>query len=199
MTRRDFRNPPDDERVSFYRPEHLPGVEVPRADKCVRSWVWFHTTYSVCNALEFPGSAQYVYRARVRTAGAKHLLIMEPGEVHASRMQTAPATFRVLFIPQGLVVSAAEELGVGPRSRHFSTEPLAHRPLRTMLCKLHRALESSTTSALERQSRFAACLRGLLEVAAARTTLTEPPQAAWAACASFASSAVWLAYRLIPI
>lgn len=149
--------------VSYHPVPQLPGIEVLRAEESLRDWRWYHTAYSVCTPLRFLGSAQYRYRGRVRSAAGNHQLIMEPGEVHTSRLQTAPATFRVLFVPQRILADAWAELGYGRGLPHFSGEPVQRAALLRKFRRLHESLESRAATRLEIDSRFSGCIDELLK------------------------------------
>jgi AraC-like DNA-binding protein len=148
--------------VSFHRYAALPGIEVLRADDCWRHWRWYHAAYAVCTPLRFEGRAEYVYRGQLQIAGRPHQAIMEPGEVHVTRKLTSPATFRVLFIARDLLERSAESLGRPKSVPHFAAAPFVHARLRQLFTRLHGCLESSLTTALERQSLLAECLEELL-------------------------------------
>jgi AraC-like DNA-binding protein len=149
------------ERIEYTRPAELQGVEVMRVDRVARRWRVFHETYTVCTVLDAEGEAEFTYRARLHRADAGDILLMEPGELHANTRITPPGSFRVLFVPPSLVEQAAAELGASASPPHWKDvnvrQPDCWRPF----VDLHASLEGPAT-ALERESRFAACLKLLL-------------------------------------
>jgi AraC-like DNA-binding protein len=168
----------EDTGTVAFLPVDLRGVEVLRAARSSRRWVVLHSTYTVCTVLHIDDPVPWRYRRRVDLLGSDGVSFMEPGEVHTNLEISAPATFRVLFIDPDVVSGAAAELGLhGPV--HFSVSQVSatsHPRLRRSLLALHRALERPATL-LESESRFAGCLRLLLEESVERpaTPPTELP------------------------
>ncbi|MGH9173664.1 MAG: helix-turn-helix domain-containing protein [Vicinamibacterales bacterium] len=151
------------ERIEWSRPFELPGVELLLAERCTRRWRVFHETYTVCTILDISGGeTEWTYRAKLHSSKARALMLMEPGEVHAMPHTIPPCDFRVLLIAPGVVEGAALELGIPALQPHWmsghSGDPASFRSF----AGLHASLESPA-SELERQSRFVACLRLLLE------------------------------------
>jgi AraC-like DNA-binding protein len=163
------------EVISFSRPEDLAGTEVLRAERSRRLWRWHHTTISIATPIAFDGAATYQYRGRLHTARGDGLCVMEPGEVHVTREVTAPATFRVLFVPREVVERAADELGLSARAVHFGDSVLPDGKLVRAFQRLHASLELGLATPLERQARFADALRLLLERTQARRTRGREP------------------------
>jgi len=150
------------ERIEWSRPSGLAGVEVLLAERAARRWVVFHETYTVCACLDLAGAEiEWKYRHKTHRAVTGTLMLMEPGEVHANTRITPPINFRVVLIDPSLVLRAAAELGMTspPQWKLASTlDPVLLRSF----AALHASLERPSTS-LERESRFVACLRLLLE------------------------------------
>jgi AraC-like DNA-binding protein len=169
-------NPSIQERIEWRQPDCWPGVHILVVDNCARRWQVFHETYDICTGLALEGpSLEWKYRGkRQQIYSPDSLMLMEPGEVHATTSVTPPASFRVLFIEPSVIERAAEELGLGSSTRpHFKVAQVSGCPLHRAFVALHGSLERSSTI-LERESRFAACLHGLLEQCAesgARTLL----------------------------
>lgn len=150
------------QKIEWLRPADLPGVEVVRADCSSRLWHVFHTTYSICSILH-SGITEWTYRSKIQYSRTGHLMLMEPGELHAGRkiIGTARRTFRVLNIDHSLIQNAAMELGIAAEP-HFRLASTADPMLFGAFKRLHVSLESESTT-LERQSLFASCVRLLLE------------------------------------
>jgi len=87
---------------------------------------------------------------------------MEPGEIHANTKQTAPAWFRVLMIDPSMIFRAAKELGIVVTTPHLKAAQIYDPRLFRPFAAFHASFERPATT-LERQSRFATCVRLLLE------------------------------------
>lgn len=154
---------PPSERIEYSRPPDLPGVEILRAAHSSRLWRVCHETYTVCIVQDSGrGGAEWVYRHRGHLARTGGVMLMEPGEIHCTTKVLAPGTLRVLWIDPSWVERAAEELGLGSSDPHWSMAQLYDPSLFRMLAALHASVERPGRT-LERQSRFAACLRRLFE------------------------------------
>jgi AraC family transcriptional regulator len=77
------------------RSSACPGVELLTARHSSRAWRWFHETYTLC--LVEQGGSTWQYRGKSHRSEAGTLMLMEPGETHASA-QTDPCDFFVLYI-----------------------------------------------------------------------------------------------------
>jgi len=163
------------ERVEFSRPADLHGVEMLLADNCARRWRAFHETYSICTVLSGTDSRWTYRRKTYQSTSADELQLMEPGEVHANTRITSVASFRVLFIDPALMSDAAKALGMACSMPHFRfmTVDDEMRELVRSFRQLHASTESEE-SPLERQSRFAACVRMLLERCAEEALPRQP-------------------------
>jgi AraC-like DNA-binding protein len=139
----------------------LPGVEVLRADDCARRWRLFHETYTFCSVISAQAPAPWVYRRRQHALGRGMVSLMEPGEVHYNTAITPRGTFRVLFVQPSTVETAAAELGIASRHPHLRIAQLSDATLFQAANRLHTSQETEATP-LERQSRFAVLLRGIL-------------------------------------
>jgi AraC-like DNA-binding protein len=150
------------ESIRFLRPPELQGAEALWAENCCRKWRVFHETYTVSIGLELEGPEfEWTYRRRLYRSAARKIMLMEPGELHANTRATAPAAFRVLFMPAQLVETAAQELGFAG-TPHVRSGYSAEGALFDGFRRLHASLDDEVT-ALERQSRLAICIRLFLE------------------------------------
>jgi AraC-like DNA-binding protein len=151
------------ERIKWWRPPTLQGVDILLAENCARRWAVFHETYTVCTCVDFgDAEIEWRYRRKIHHARSGTMMLMEPGEVHANTHITPPIGFRVLLIDPSLVHAAAAELGrtlIPPQWKSALTQ---HPLLLRQLCALHESLERTTTP-LESESRLVTCLRLLLE------------------------------------
>jgi hypothetical protein len=108
------------ERIAFSRPPELPGVDVMSVEHSARRWSVFHDTYAVVTILDVSGrSIEWLYRRKIHRTEAKNIMLIEPGEVHASVKITPPATFRVLCVDPSLVECGAKELGMTTSHPHL--------------------------------------------------------------------------------
>src|SRR6185437_543859 len=152
------------ERLRIRAPADLPGVEVLEADRSARRWELLHSTYTVCTILGIPSTVEWRYRGALHYHGADHVMLMEPGEVHANTHVTAPASFRVLFIEPTVVAAAAQalDLSATPHFRLAQISGATQPRVRSALLRPHDALESAS-STLQIQERFSIALQRLLE------------------------------------
>jgi AraC-like DNA-binding protein len=150
------------ESIRFLRPPELHGAEALWADHCGRKWRVFHETYTVSIGLELQGPEfEWTYRRRLYRSAARKMMLMEPGELHANTRATAPASFRVLFMPADVVEAAAKELGF-TGTPHVRSGYCADAALFDVFRRLHASLDDEVTT-LERQSRLTTCIRLFLE------------------------------------
>ena len=149
------------ERIEYRRVAEMPGVEVLRAERCGRAWRVYHETYSICSLLRVSGTeVRWTYRGKPHSSRAGGLMLMEPGEVHASGVQR-PVDFRALFLAPSLVETAANELGMGSPRPHLKLAHAGDPALFRAFARFHAAL-GGASSALERESCLAACIQLLL-------------------------------------
>lgn len=153
---------PNTERIELTKSPDLPGVDILLVDNCSHRWRAFHETFTTCTGLAISQAAEWKYRGRSHYQTADGLMLMEPGEVHANTKITAPASFRVLMIDPSIVARAAEQLGTAPNRVHLKVAQLTGGSIYRAFVGLHASLEQHST-ALERESRFATCVRLLLE------------------------------------
>jgi AraC-like DNA-binding protein len=156
------------ERIEFFRAPDLPKTVVLRVDDCPRQWRVYHETYAICILLYLPGVKEWTYRGKTHRSFDGELMLMEPGEVHTSKLLTTPlATFRVLIIDPAVVAQMAVAFGISGGRPHLKTATCADPLVFAAFRHLHAALEHPATP-LERQSRFVAAQHLLLERCAER-------------------------------
>lgn len=148
------------EKISFTSPPECPGAEIFRVDHCSRRFTAFHTRYAISATLEPPCSSDWRYRGKLHVCASRGLSFMEPGETHQNITFHGVATFRVLFLDPAVLADAADEEG-GPATPHFRLAQTYHPGLYGDFVRLHAALENPSGGRLERQSRYAHCLRVL--------------------------------------
>ena len=151
------------ERIAFLQPPELPGVDVMSVEHSARRWRVFHDTYAVVTILDVSGrSIEWLYRRKIHRTEAKNIMLIEPGEVHASMKITPPATFRVLCVDPSLVACVAKELAMTTSHPHLKLVNVTDPPFFRAFALLHRSLENGANM-LERQSHFSACIRLLVD------------------------------------
>lgn len=161
------------ERIELTGVPGVPGVEVLRADAPARTWRWYHETYTISAALR-PMRTEWTYRNRLYRTEAESFALMEPGEMHADRRKLdAYEEIRVLFLTPALVEAAARELDAGDGAIHWNAVQVRRPDVLQRILGLHEAFERDA-SALERESRFAAVLEGLLEFTERRPRAERP-------------------------
>src|SRR5258708_28662936 len=134
------------EKISFHKFDDLPEIEVLRADDSQRLWRWYHTAYCIATPINVRGTAEYVYRGNTYLVGPDDQPIMQPGEVHATRPLTGPATFRVLFIAPGFMTSTFETLGWNRHQPACPPRPLTQRRLLRSFLRLHPSPEHESST-----------------------------------------------------
>jgi AraC-like DNA-binding protein len=92
---------------------------------------------------------------------------MEPGETHRNLSMQGSADFRVLIVSPPSMADLADEDG-GPDAPHFGTVQTADPDLFRRFTRFHASLERPGTT-LERQSRYADCIRVLRRRCAEKT------------------------------
>jgi AraC-like DNA-binding protein len=114
------------ERLTLARP--VPELELMSVEASTRLWTEVHTQF--CLALirpDQPGvGANWQTRARALSSGPGSLMLIEPGDVHATHAVSRPADFDVVrFLPE-VFQRASEELGLPP-GFHFRA-PISESP-----------------------------------------------------------------------
>jgi AraC-like DNA-binding protein len=181
------------ERIAFSRPPDLPGIDVMLVEHSARCWRVFHDTYAVVTILDISRrSIEWLYRRKIYSTHAENVVLIEPGEVLANNKITPPATFRILCINPSLTACIAKELAMTTCHPHFKSVKVTDPPFFRAFALLHRGLENGANM-LERQSRFATCMRLLLEQCAETspsTILKQPDRL----CLSRAKDFIWQYY-----
>jgi AraC-like DNA-binding protein len=153
------------ERVTYDRPEQLPGLEVLYAENSRTRWCVYHHTYDIC-AITGDGGGGHVewqYRGAPHTAHAADVAIMEPGEVHRTTRMTAAGTFHVLMLNPELVRQIAAEIGVSG-CPHFRAAIVRSPLLFQQLAALPALLRAPGTTRLEVQSAVVNCVADALAI-----------------------------------
>jgi hypothetical protein len=151
------------ERIAFSRPPGLPGTDVLLVEHSARRWRLFHETYAITTFLDISGrSIEWVYRRKIYRTEAESIMLIEPGEIHASTKITPAANFRTLCVDPSLLEYGAKELAMTSSHLHLKLVTVTDPLFFGAFALLHRSLENGA-SILERQSHFAACIRFLLE------------------------------------
>ncbi|HUW98453.1 MAG TPA: AraC family transcriptional regulator [Acidiferrobacter sp.] len=156
--------------IIYNRPTALPGIDVMRVRQNSQCWRVFHEHYVICSCRV--AAAYWRYRRKDHFVTDMSHMLIEPGETHANTAILKPADFTVLWIPPAILEDAARELG-HPQAPHFRHPQVSDHVLFRELASLYAAIEQGGTP-LEQESRFAHCLRVLLEHHAEHTPPTGP-------------------------
>jgi AraC-like DNA-binding protein len=148
-----------EEPLTYIHPIALPETEFIFAANCLRKWRVFHESYVVCVCTK--ASADWRYRGETRQLRDACYMLMEPGETHVNVVVPRPQTYKVLRISSGVIEQLADELGV-PRNPHFALKQDGNPAIIRAFEQLAAAVSTGVT-VLEQQSRFASCLRLVLE------------------------------------
>jgi AraC-like DNA-binding protein len=152
------------ESLNFMRPQTVPGTELLIANHSTHLFRVFHETYTLCSCAQ--ANAKWTYRGKEMSLGDHGNMLMEPGEMHCTKVAHKPANYKVLFISPTIVTDAAKELGV-PATPHLRYAGNDDPILFSTLYRFCIAVETGE-SLLEQQSLFTACVRILLENAERR-------------------------------
>jgi len=142
-------------RIEWMRSAALPAAEFLLAENDRTAWHVFHGRYVLC-ATE-SGSALCLYRGKAESLSDGVTMLMEPGESHRNLTVPQPQNFRVVFLDPDRFVDAAKEHGM-QATPHFRTFLAPDPRLTAAIYRLCASVERQDT-ALEQQSRLAACLR----------------------------------------
>lgn len=156
--------PPPQERIRFVSDPDLPGLELMLVQQSARLFRIFHESYDICvipfdiNAAD--AASYWKYRRWHQVARPGGIMLMEPGETHATVKITRPGTYWVAQFAATLVAAAAAESRIAATHLRVcqTTDPRWARHLEAFrqACCSHATL-------LERQSRLAACLEALVQ------------------------------------
>lgn len=167
------------EHVTFSRPPGLPGVEIMAVANSRRLYRMYHETYTVCTLLDGGGGGpEWTYRRHLHAAGAGGLMLMEPGELHATkRISGTGGTFRVLMVSAATMQDVVADIGGSSSPPHFALATSDRPDIFASFARFHSSVESGA-AVLEQESRLAGCLRRVLEQCAERPPRTPPSRAA---------------------
>lgn len=163
-------DPGPGETIAYSCPPQIPGVQLLAVANSGRLCRVYHETYTVCTILA--GEAEWSYRGRTHRSEAGGLMIMEPGELHATKRINKVGTYRVVLIPASVmhgIIADEEESAARP---HFAVAAATQPHLFRSFAAFHRSAETGA-SALEQQSRLANCIRDLLKDCAERRPQTD--------------------------
>jgi AraC-like DNA-binding protein len=146
------------ERLAFYRPPALPGVELLSAWDSSQGWHVFHERFDICACRT--AYAPWKYRGRLETFTDRSVGLMEPGESHCNTSVHKPAEFKVVLIDRELFAQHAAELGI-ESPLHFRIAQTTDARLFDIVYRFGEAVEQGAP-ALEQESLFALCARTLL-------------------------------------
>jgi AraC-like DNA-binding protein len=143
-----------------------PDLRVLEGRRCARRWVLFHETYTIgLMGRARAGFADWRYRHRSFVVGSEQLvMVMQPGELHATLKQTPRWDFIALQIGDALMRSIAAEVGWQSAELNVSlaraghTDPAMVRALRvfqatlctTLFADLKRPGEAGTCTCARR-------------------------------------------------
>lgn len=170
----------DRERVRYFRPPELPGVELMVVERSDRLWRAFHESYAVCLppaeanpwAHRNAWSYEWWYRGRVQSCPLDGLMAVEPGELHVTRrIVGGPASFWVARLAPELLVQHATALGLIGLPR-FHTWQTACPDTIAVFRRFYGALRRGATR-LEQESLLSGFLRTLLTTCAERPVRLE--------------------------
>lgn len=146
------------ERIGFFRPASMPGMEVKVVYQSDRRWHVFHERYAFCVCRTAASGIRY--RGIEERIQDGDVAVHEPGETHCNTFVQKPADFKVLFIERSLMLQVAEELGQ-PGTLHFARFIIRDDPLlSSALYRLCAAIEAGG-SASAQEYLFAATLARL--------------------------------------
>jgi len=89
-----------EEKVRWWRPADLPGVEILEVENSSRLWTVYHDTYALCqlwNARD-ENFTQWRYRGRKLTTTSGGIMMTEPGEVHVTERLGRAGDFWVIML-----------------------------------------------------------------------------------------------------
>ena len=146
------------EKLAFYRPAAVPGVEMMTATDSSSGWHVFHERFDVCACRT--AFAPWKYRGRTETFVDRGVGLMEPGESHCNTSVHKPAEFKVLLIDRDFFAQLGSELGIGA-PLHFRVAMTVDPRIFAAVYRFGEAVERDAP-ALEQQTLFAICARLLL-------------------------------------
>lgn len=156
--------------LTLLRPPELGGAEAIAAEAFRGPARMLHENYLLTIALG--GVVEWRNRGRTYLAHPGSIALMEPGEIHElGRYRSPTITQRLLFVPPALVRAAAGGTAAPLSLRSYEPRLPA---LFAALDRLHQTL-AGPAAALERESRFHACLEIFLAGCVDGRFRPEPP------------------------
>lgn len=142
------------ETAKFWHDPTLQNLEMLRATYITHTFSR-HTHDGYAIGVIEAGVEEFTYRGAVHQAPAGSIVVIYPGEVHTGHAGIPEGwTYRMLYPEASLVQKATTEVVGRSRSLPYFPNPVIHDPqLATQLRHLHIVIETST-SQLERESRF---------------------------------------------
>jgi len=147
------------ERISWFRPSCLPGVELLSAADDTHAWAVFHERYEACALVRVRGSVSGRYRGRTLDFQRPGLSLLEPGETHTTTLLTGGVDFHTLCVSPHTFQRAAEEQGLAGQV-HFRLAQLEDGRLSAAIQGLAASIQAAG-SPLEQQSWLVLCLQGM--------------------------------------
>ena len=156
-----FRDDPR-EKLAFYRPRAIPGVEILSAVDSGEPWHVYHEQYAFCAVHH--AATHIVYRGRVEPIGNRSVSFFEPGESHHNAKVHIRSDFKVLFIKPEVFERAAQEAG-SPQPPHFDLLPRRAPPdIMDTVYSFCEAVEQGDAT-LEQEARLISCLNRFMACA----------------------------------
>lgn len=149
-----MRTPSPIEQTKFWRDPSLGDVELLRATYVTHSFSRHtHDCYAI--GVIDAGVEEFNYRGMTHRAGANHVVVVHPGEVHTGHAGVPSGWKYRMFYPEvSLLQRAAQELNPAITSLpYFPNAVIADPELAEQMRRLHMVLEDAG-SRLERDSRF---------------------------------------------
>lgn len=149
------------ETVAYSCPPQLSGVQTLSVANTSRLCRVYHETYTICTIRR--GWAEWVYRRGLHGATAGDLMLMEPGELHATvKMKERIGTYRVVLIPAAIIGEMLQDGASPAAGPHLALAALTRPDLFRSFEFFHDSIKADA-SPLELQSRLAVCVQGLLQ------------------------------------
>ncbi len=143
--------------VNIYGIPGRPDVEIWDVRNMLCGTTFFHDTYTVCSLVRIRnrGWAKWGYRGEELDSPGGSLMMMEPGEVHATKKTSGEADYFVLRMAPRLITSLAQESGMRGVP-HLKTAAIQDDALLTGFMSFHRSVNANA-SRLEVDSLLARC------------------------------------------
>ena len=148
------------ERVRWWKPAGMDGIEILSVSRSPRLWKVFHETYSICTVTDLEGGLEWAHRGRRHRSAGGSLMLIDQGEAHSACHRPAPVSFWVLMIEPRAMAALAREKS-GPSVPRWKVADVRDPEIFGAFQSLHRTL-ASNASLLERESRLVDCVTALL-------------------------------------